>query len=88
MRDDQLAAKPFHLDRAAIGWVRTTLGGLTADDKIRQLFNLRSAGDNPDWIAGRAYRGRMRPPNARSLRGSTGRRRRRSWCRPTSRAAG
>jgi beta-N-acetylhexosaminidase len=51
MRDDQLAAKPFHLDAAAIGWVRTTLGGLTADDKIRQLFNLRSAGDNPDWIA-------------------------------------
>ena len=43
MRDDQLAAKPFHLDGAAIAWVRDTLNRLTPDDKIRQLFNLRAA---------------------------------------------
>ena len=30
MRDDQLAAKPFHLDGAAIAWVRETLGGSPA----------------------------------------------------------
>ena len=46
MRDEQLAAGPFHLDRDAIGWVRATLARLTPDDKIRQLFNLRSAGDD------------------------------------------
>ena len=28
MRDDQLAAKPFHLDGAAIAWVRETLSKL------------------------------------------------------------
>jgi beta-N-acetylhexosaminidase len=47
MRDDQLAAKPFHLDGAAIAWVRDTLGRLTPDDKIRQLFNLRLRGNDP-----------------------------------------
>ena len=51
MRDTDLAAKPFHLDADAIAWVGQTLAKLTPDDKIRQLFNLRSAGDNPDWIA-------------------------------------
>lgn len=51
MRDTDLAAKPFYLDADAIAWVRQTLARLTPDDKIRQLFNLRSAGDNPDWIA-------------------------------------
>lgn len=43
MRDEQLAAKPFHLDGAAIAWVRETLNKLTPDEKIRQLFNLRAA---------------------------------------------
>ena len=43
MRDDQLAAKPFHLDAAAIAWVREILKRLTPDEKIRQLFNLRAA---------------------------------------------
>ena len=51
MRDDQLTAKPFHLDADGIAWVRTTLARLMPDDKIRQLFNLRSAGNNPEWIA-------------------------------------
>ena len=51
MRDTDLAAKPFHLDADAIAWVRQTLAKLTPDDKIRQLFNLRSAGDDPEWIA-------------------------------------
>jgi beta-N-acetylhexosaminidase len=57
MRDDQLAAKPFHLDRDAIGWVRETLARLTPDDKIRQLFNLRSAGDDGERLmAQQAFR--------------------------------
>ncbi len=57
MRDDQLAAKPFHLDGAAIAWVRDTLGRLTEDEKIRQLFNLRLAGNDPAMLeAARAFR--------------------------------
>lgn len=47
MRDDQLAAKPFHLDGAAIAWVRDTLKRLTPDEKIRQLFNLRIGSNDP-----------------------------------------
>ena len=46
MHDDQLRAKPFNLDAAAIAWVRDTLKRLSPDDKIRQLFNLRSAGND------------------------------------------
>lgn len=48
MRDDQLAAKPFNLDGAAIAWVRATLKSLTPDEKIRQLFNLRLRGNDPE----------------------------------------
>ena len=44
MHDDQLRAKPFNLDAAAIAWVRETLGRLSTDDKIRQLFTLNSMG--------------------------------------------
>ncbi len=51
MRDDQLAARPFHLDAAAIAWVRATFAGLSADDRIRQLFNLRVARSDADEIA-------------------------------------
>ena len=51
MHDDQLRAKPFHLDADGIGWVRATLKRLTPDDKIRQLFNLRSAGNDPAMLA-------------------------------------
>ncbi len=57
MRDDQLAAKPFHLDGAAIAWVRDTLEKLTPDEKIRQLFNLRLPGNDPAMLAAaRAFR--------------------------------
>ena len=57
MRDDQLAAKPFHLDGAAIAWVRDTLKRLTPDDKIRQLFNLRIGGNDPGMLkAAQAFR--------------------------------
>jgi len=51
MHDDQLRAKPFNLDAAAIAWVRDTLTRLSPDDKIRQLFNLRSAGNDPAMLA-------------------------------------
>src|SRR5690242_5501218 len=51
MHDDQLRAKPFNLDAVAIAWVRDTLRRLSPDDKIRQLFNLRSAGNDPAMLA-------------------------------------
>ena len=51
MRDAQLAAAPFHLDADGIVWVRQTLARLTPDERIRQLFNLRSAGDDPALLA-------------------------------------
>jgi len=51
MHDDQLRAKPFNLDAAAIAWVHDTLRRLSPDDKIRQLFNLRSAGNDPAMLA-------------------------------------
>ena len=57
MRDDQLAAQPFHLDAEAIGWVRSAFARLTPDDKIRQLFNLRSQGSDPAMLgAQQAFR--------------------------------
>ncbi len=57
MRDDQLMAKPFHLDGAAIAWVRETLKRLTPDEKIRQLFNLRIGGNEPEMLkAAQAFR--------------------------------
>jgi beta-N-acetylhexosaminidase len=57
MRDDQLAARPFHLDGTAIAWVRETLKRLTPDDKIRQLFNLRLRGNDPaDYAEARDFR--------------------------------
>ena len=57
MRDDQLSAKPFHLDGAAIAWVRDTLKRLTPDEKIRQLFNLRLRGNDPaDYAEARDFR--------------------------------
>lgn len=57
MHDDQLRAKPFHLDADGIAWVRATLARLTPDDKIRQLFNVRSAGNDPAMLkAQQAFR--------------------------------
>ena len=57
MRDDQLATKPFNLDGAAMKWVRDSLERLTPDEKIRQLFNLRLGGNDPDMLkAAQAFR--------------------------------
>ena len=57
MDDRQLGAKPFNLDADAIAWVRATLARLTPDEKIRQLFNLRSAGNDPATLrAQQAFR--------------------------------
>ena len=44
MHDDKLKAAPFNLDAVAIAWVRATLGRLSTDDKVRQLFTLNSMG--------------------------------------------
>ena len=39
-----LTAKPFHLDDAAVAWVRGTIDAMTLEEKIGQLFiNLNSA---------------------------------------------
>lgn len=51
MTFDHLTEAPFNLDSEAIAWVRATLAGLSADDKLRQLFNLRIAGNNPEDVA-------------------------------------
>ena len=48
---DFLSKPPFNLDRAARDWVKTTLAGLSPDDKLRQLFNLRSSGADAEAIA-------------------------------------
>ncbi len=50
MRNEQLMAAPFNLDPEAIAWVRAAYSRLGDDDKIRQLFNLRSAGDDPQML--------------------------------------
>ena len=51
MDDQQIRAAPFNLDAEAIAWVRSVFSRLTPDDKIRQLFNLRSQGDDPQMLA-------------------------------------
>ena len=56
MHDDKLRAAPFNLDAVAIGWVRETFGRLTEDDKIRQLFNLRSQGTDRAMLAAHGAR--------------------------------
>lgn len=47
MHDDQLRAAPFNLGADGVAWVRATLGRLSIDDKIRQLFTLNSMGLDP-----------------------------------------
>ena len=47
---DALTKFPFNLDPAQLGWVRGCFAALSEDDKLRQLFNLRSAGTNPDEL--------------------------------------
>jgi beta-N-acetylhexosaminidase len=45
--DDWLAAAPFNLDAAARDWVRTTRDAMSFDDRIAQLFILKSHGVDP-----------------------------------------
>ena len=45
MRDDQLAAKPFHLDSTAIAWVRATFAKLTRN--TRHVTDLGQSGGVP-----------------------------------------
>ncbi len=45
------ALTPFDLDAAALDWVERTLAALSPDDRLRQLFNLRSAGNDQAEIA-------------------------------------
>ncbi len=48
---DDLREFPFNLDSAQLGWVRRCCAALSEDEKLRQLFNLRSAGTDPDELA-------------------------------------
>lgn len=45
------AQGPFNLDRESIGWVAAQFAALDRDSKLRQLFNLRIAGERPEDIA-------------------------------------
>jgi len=47
MRLDHLARFPFNLDATALAWVEQSFARLTPDEKISQLFNLRSQGNDP-----------------------------------------
>ena len=49
---DALRRAPFHLDEAAIQWVEGWLRRLTTEQKVRQLFNLLSHGDDEQRTAG------------------------------------
>lgn len=44
---DHFTKAPFNLDAAALGWVRASFDKLSPDEKLAQLFNLRSAGSDP-----------------------------------------
>lgn len=48
---DTLSEFPFNLDAAQLQWVRERFAALSEDDKLRQLFNLRSAGTDPGELA-------------------------------------
>ncbi|RYE87792.1 MAG: glycoside hydrolase family 3 protein [Hyphomicrobiales bacterium] len=47
MRFDHLTRFPFNLDAEALAWVEQSFSRLTPDEKVRQLFNLLSRGDDP-----------------------------------------
>jgi len=47
MTFETLSKFPFNLDAAQLTWVRERFAALSEDDKLRQLFNLRSAGTDP-----------------------------------------
>ena len=48
---DLLRAAPFNLDEAQISWVESTKAGLTAAERIGQLFVFHSMGKDPDEVA-------------------------------------
>lgn len=50
MTFDHFAHGPFNLDREAIAWVAAQFAALDHDSKLRQLFNLRIAGERPEDI--------------------------------------
>ena len=41
---------PFHLDARAAAWVQATYRGLSTQDKVAQLFDLLSRGNEPDEL--------------------------------------
>ncbi len=51
MNLDHLAHGPFNLDREAIAWVVAQLAALDGNARLRQLFNLRIAGERQEDIA-------------------------------------
>jgi beta-N-acetylhexosaminidase len=51
MTFETLSKFPFNLDAAQLSWVRERFAALSEDDKLRQLFNLRSAGTDPNELA-------------------------------------
>ena len=48
---DILRAAPFHLDNAAVDWVRVTKARLTMAEKVGQLFVFHSMGQEPGELA-------------------------------------
>lgn len=51
MTFESLTKFPFNLDATRLDWVRERFAALSEDDKLRQLFNLRSAGTDPAELA-------------------------------------
>ena len=51
MTFETLSKFPFNLDETRLAWVRERFAALGEDGKLRQLFNLRSAGTDADEIA-------------------------------------
>lgn len=47
---DNLKEKPFYLNDDDIGWVESTLAGLTMEEKIGQLFCLVARGDDEAYL--------------------------------------
>lgn len=64
---DHLTNAPFNLDPAALAWVRETFERLGPDDKLRQLFNLLSAGNDGQAIARQQA---FRPGGVTRIRGA------------------
>jgi len=50
MTFETLSKFPFNLDATQLGWVRERFAALSEDEKLRQLFNLRSAGTDADEL--------------------------------------